>query len=74
MPGTLRVKRPGRASASPEHDADRSARETLISQVLEAPQFQGGYFCVSQLSAPCALQSPAGRHARLQAVLEASAR
>jgi len=70
MLGTLRAKGPRRASASPEHDADRSARETLISQVLDALQFQGWYFCVSQLSAPWALQLPGGRLAALHAVLE----
>lgn len=58
------------AAANPVDDADRSPRATLIAQVLDALRFQGWFFCVSELSAPWALQLPGGRLAAIHAVLE----
>jgi AraC-like DNA-binding protein len=42
----------------------------LIAQVLDALRFHGWFFCVSELSAPWALQLPGGRLAAIHAVLE----
>lgn len=59
-----------RASASTESDAERSPRAALIAQVLDALRFQGWFFCVSELSAPWAVQLPGGRLAAMHAVLD----
>ena len=59
-----------RAAESAAHDADRSPRAALITQVLDSLRFRGWFFCVSELSAPWALQLPGGRLAAIHAVLE----
>jgi hypothetical protein len=59
-----------RAAESAAHDADRSPRAALIAQVLDSLRFHGWFFCVSELSAPWALQLPGGRLAAIHAVLE----
>ena len=70
MVGTIRSRAPLGAAGSPEVDAERSPRATLIAQVLDALRFQGWFFCVSHLSAPWALCLPGGRLAAVHAVLE----
>jgi len=70
MVGTIRSRAPLGAAGSPEVDAERSPRATLIAQVLDALRFQGWFFCVSHLSAPWALRLPGGRLAAVHAVLE----
>ena len=61
---------PQRAAANALDDADRSPRAALIAQVLDALRFHGWFFCVSELTAPWALQLPGGRLAAIHAVLE----
>lgn len=58
------------AAARPEVHAENSPRAALIAQVLDALRFQGWFFCVSELTAPWALQLPGGRLAAIHAVLE----
>ncbi|MFN9355981.1 MAG: AraC family transcriptional regulator [Alphaproteobacteria bacterium] len=61
---------PRRASERTDDGAGRPARATLIAEVLDALRFHGWFFCVSELTAPWALQLPGGRLAALHAVLE----
>lgn len=61
---------PHGAAGNAHDDADRSPRVQLIAQVLDALRFHGWFFCVSELSAPWALQLPGGRLAAVHAVLE----
>ncbi len=70
MATTIGRLAPHRAAANALHDADRSPRAVLIGQVLDALRFHGWFFCVSELSAPWALQLPGGRLAAVHAVLE----
>lgn len=70
MVTTLGHPAPHRAAANSLDDADRSPRVTLIAQVLDALRFHGWFFCISELTAPWALQLPGGRLAALHAVLE----
>ncbi len=59
-----------RATNSTEVDTRHSPRERLIAQVLDTLRFDGWYFCLSELTAPWALQLPGGRLAAMHAVLE----
>jgi AraC-like DNA-binding protein len=70
MAATIGRLAPHRAAANALDDADRSPRAVLIAQVLDALRFHGWFFCVSELSAPWALQLPGGRLAAVHAVLE----
>jgi AraC-like DNA-binding protein len=70
MVGRLRNQATQRASMSTDHDADRSPRVNVIAQVLDALRFHGWFFCVSDLSAPWALELPGGRLAAVHAVME----
>lgn len=70
MVTTIGWTAPHRAAANALEDADRSPRAVLIAQVLDALRFHGWFFCVSELSAPWALQLPGGRLAAVHAVLE----
>ena len=70
MAATIGRLAPHRAAANAPDDADRSPRAVLIAQVLDALRFHGWFFCVSELSAPWALQLPGGRLAAVHAVLE----
>ena len=70
MVTTISRTAPHRAAANALDDADRSPRAVLIAQVLDALRFHGWFFCVSELSAPWALQLPGGRLAAVHAVLE----
>lgn len=70
MVTTIDGHTPQHAAANALDDADRSPRAALIAQVLDALRFHGWFFCVSELTAPWALQLPGGRLAALHAVLE----
>jgi len=70
MVTTIEAQAPQRAAANALDDADRSPRAALIAQVLDALRFHGWFFCVSELTAPWALQLPGGRLAAVHAVLE----
>ncbi|MCZ8233864.1 MAG: AraC family transcriptional regulator [Inhella sp.] len=70
MATTIGMHAAPRAAESAAHDADRSPRAVLIAQVLDSLRFHGWFFCVSELSAPWALQLPGGRLAAIHAVLE----
>ena len=45
-------------------------RAELIARVLDALHFRGWFFCVSELSAPWAIELPGGRLAAVHAVLD----
>ena len=70
MVTTIDGHAPQHAAENALDDADRSPRAALIAQVLDALRFHGWFFCVSELTAPWALQLPGGRLAALHAVLE----
>lgn len=70
MVTTIGTHTPQRAAANALDDADRSHRAAMIAQVLDALRFHGWFFCVSELTAPWALQLPGGRLAAIHAVLE----